>query len=265
MTYKTYYNAVLFGLSLLLFAGCAKDYTNILEPSVSSISAISLKALPEIIYLNSALNDSLLKLQVKLQAKIEDNPSVSAELLYYSNPLSRFSLFDDGMPVHSDSLKNDSVYSASLKLDTTYKNGSYQLNYYASSSNQSDKLVGQQLFFFISKNTPPILSNLSGADTVAASDAGTPFVFSVRVLDADGQGDISKVSFVYYVPGDLTAYEAEMNDLGQKGDLTTNDGIYTRGGTMYTGSPVGTWRFEFRAVDRAGSTSNILTHNMVVK
>lgn len=263
MKYKNTFVIIIFSFSLLLLAGCATDYTNTIEPTTVSINTLYLKALPE----NISVKDSSLDIEIKLSVKKESSPIVTADLIYQSYIAKSFSLYDDGLTTHSDKTAGDSIYSVKIKLDSTQKNGAYQLRYYVSAANQSEQFAGQQSFnFFNGKNSPPVISELSAPDSITVTSDPVDFLLSVKTADPDGISDIAKVYFIFFRPDGTTGTNPiELNDLGQSGDALPRDGIYSVGLSMNSASLKGAWRFEFRAKDQTGALSNLLIHNLIVK
>jgi hypothetical protein len=54
-------------------------------------------------------------------------------------------------------------------------------------------------------------------------------------------------------------------NLTSDGDQIAGDGIYSAKQAFKSGSPTGTWRFEFQAKDIRNGLSNVIIQNIVVK
>ena len=89
---------------------------------------------------------------------------------------------------------------------------------------------------------------------------------SVKVNDPQGLGDIDIVYFNAFRP-DGSASQSNpvvMNDDGEMGDLTPDDGIYSMGISIDASARLGNWRFEFMARDNAQAMSDTLIHIITI-
>lgn len=121
------------------------------------------------------------------------------------------------------------------------------------------------------QNIPPIIRNLQAPDTLTLHQNDTlKIVISVEVYDPDGKEDIKSVYFNSYLPDGAPSqsnpiYLYDDGNLQVNGDYSANDGIYSRIIILPPNTPKGKYRFDFKAVDKKNETSNIISHNVVVK
>ncbi len=121
-------------------------------------------------------------------------------------------------------------------------------------------------------NKPPVISNLVAPDTVAIPSWGTETIFTIElgVNDPDGLSDISSVQFTTILPdgspssaGAVRMYDD--GDLATHGDAVSNDGIYSCVVSVLPTNKPGTYKFSFVATDKLGASSNVITHNIVLR
>ncbi len=121
------------------------------------------------------------------------------------------------------------------------------------------------------QNVPPIIRNLQAPDTLTLHQSDTlKIIISVEVYDPDGKDDIKNVYFNSYLPDGSPSrsnpiYLYDDGNLQMNGDYLANDGIYSRIIILPPTTPKGKYRFDFQAIDKKNETSNIISHNIVVK
>lgn len=121
------------------------------------------------------------------------------------------------------------------------------------------------------QNVPPIVRNLFAPDTLTISSMDTlKIVISIEAFDADGRDDIKSVFFNSYLPDGSPSrsnpiYLFDDGNLNLNGDLNANDGIYSRIIILPPNTTRGKYRFEFQAIDKKNETSNIISHNLIVR
>jgi len=248
-------------LLVILFSGCEKDFNGLVESAESTYKVTSVNSFSEV---NYGLQDSTIQLWIQL----ENDEDVSSAYCTITDP--------DGDELASSPInlaKNSGKYSGEYTLSYSDIIGQYTVKYYVTDAVSGTKLAAAHYFEYDNgqANVAPVLSDISAPDTVTLNpEADTPFILTVKVSDANGKGDIAKVIFNTYKPsGGITgASPIEMYDDGSTahGDVTANDGIYSRGISLpSSGVELGTYKFEFIARDKRGLESEKIIHNIVVK
>lgn len=117
-------------------------------------------------------------------------------------------------------------------------------------------------------NHPPVLSNLE-MDTLISLD-GADHVLQLRVTatDSDGQPDILRVYFNSYKPdssaasGNPFSMYDDGRAAGASGDAIPGDGIYGLRVLLPATTTIGTYRFEFHALDKSLDSSNVIIQSI---
>lgn len=117
---------------------------------------------------------------------------------------------------------------------------------------------------------PPEIVGVFAPDTVELQPETIVLTISAEVRDASGQADIKQVYFRSFLPDGRPGNNGrpiDMFDDGQpgNGDDVAGDGIYSRKVQMPPDTPVGEFRFEFRALDFSGLSSNTVVHKLTVR
>jgi len=170
--------------------------------------------------------------------------------------------------------KNDpNSFAVAVKMSIDDPNLIYTIEYYISTNIQEEKKIASHDYEYnnLQENIPPEISNpLFYYDDESPTLRDTlennkPFLFSVEVYDENGLKDIDSVYADFYSPNNPSAIRVMMFDDGDEahGDKVAGDGIYSFKNVFQ--NAVGERKFEFRARDRAGALSNMITHNVVVK
>lgn len=117
---------------------------------------------------------------------------------------------------------------------------------------------------------PPEIIGVFAPDTVELKPETVVLTISAEVRDGSGQADIKQVYFRSFLPDGRPGNNGrpiDMYDDGQpgNGDDVAGDGIYSRKVQMPPDTPVGDFRFEFRALDFSGLSSNTVVHKLTVR
>lgn len=268
-----------FALLILLpviFWGCEKTYDTVVNPKqTSSIQVTDIFPIDSVDYLNQ---DSVLTFGITFSSSQQIH-SVYFNI-YSPDGLkinsSSILMYDDGnLSDHGDTTLNDNAYSNKYTMSNSYINGVYIVQYYVTDIYNETKYVSAQNFMFNNGNDlyAPLLSNLVLADSVARD---VLFTFSVTATDSNGLSDIDLVYFQLYRPDSTIVTDLSGNSLfamhddgnSTYGDSTANDGIYSYRNYFSSSSDppaqIGTWRFEFQAIDFSNLLSNKIIKNVEV-
>lgn len=121
----------------------------------------------------------------------------------------------------------------------------------------------------VRNNRAPVLSNLVAASSISASDPQPLMELTVKAVDPDGAADLLRVYFDSYRPngqpasGNPFLMLDDGNTAGISGDAVAGDSVYSLR-VQFGGAPTGTYRFEFRAIDRSSDSSNVIIHHIEV-
>lgn len=256
----------------LFFLGCEKEFDNVVEPGLPDYRIIGTNSFP-IFFYNQP--DSTLKLFLQLdQSSVVS--AVYCDIFSSENKklnTSSILLYDNGNLSNLDTIAGDNIYSNKFDLSINHPDGRYNIRYYVTDLFGKTNLAATQSFTYDNgKNKiPPVLSNLQMPDTVNTNQT---FSFSVFVADSNGLNDISAVYYELYRPDGALVTNSQgvskfpLFDDGQtasNGDLTAGDGRFTVLLTFPVGVTLGSWRFEFTAIDRSNKLSNKIIHFLVVK
>ena len=181
-----------------------------------------------------------------------------------------FALSDDGE--NGDELAGDGIYTASPYMLSSMANGIYNLEYVKFSAEGMGQKIASKSFLYDNgqQNYPPEISNLVMPTSV---ERGEDFVIHLTVTDPNGLANLQQVLFKLTRPDGTvsmngTSQYFPMYDNGDtvgSGDEVRGDGNFSLKNSFGTTAPLGTWTFEFRAIDKAGAISNIITNSMVVE
>lgn len=257
----------------LIFFGCEKDFNGVVDPKVEPVP-VGPQQLPFVVKSITFLpaevigKDSVQYLKIKLTNQAIPIRGVEIVLSATGSgvePPFLFMAYDNGNSALGDSTAGDSVYSAFLLLSATLPRAEYQLSFTALDSMNGRHKITSQKFFFLGKNDAPVLSNLSAPDTLTVVDS-LAFAVAVKATDAQGRSDIRSVYMVSYRPdGTTNGIEFPLLDDGIFPDNDANDSVYTAGFKVTSANTKGTYRFEFKAVDRSGAVGNVLNHFLLLR
>ncbi|VAX21280.1 hypothetical protein MNBD_IGNAVI01-1869 [hydrothermal vent metagenome] len=167
---------------------------------------------------------------------------------------------------------DDKTFAVAVKMRVDDPSIMYTIEYYISTGMQEEKKVASHDFEYnnMQENIAPVISNPlfyyenespTLRDTLVNNK---PFIFSIEVYDENGLNDIDSVYTDFYSPGFSPARVLMFDDGDEAhGDLVAGDGIYSFKNLFQNAQ--GERKFEFRARDREGALSNMITHIVVVK
>ena len=245
----------------ILIIGCEKTFDNLIETTPNNYQVILVGPIDSVTY---TPNDSLITIRILFAGSSEVNEVfcdifASDESKLNSSP---FQLFDDN---------DNNRFFNEFPLSEFYPNGIYNIKYYVKNTDETMQQVALGSFKYNNgqDNLPPEIANtVVDPDTVVVTSLTTIFT-SVEASDPNGQNDILKVFFIVYNPdGSTSGNELELFDDGNvndHGDLTADDGIYSRLIQVDQANEKGTYRFEFSARDRGGKSSNIIDHFVLIQ
>ncbi len=255
----------------ILFIGCEKKYTGIIDVNNNDYSVINV-----FVPLNVAFNQQDSSLTVSIQfnnnsqfQQVHFNLFASDGKRINSNPVV---MYDNGdITNYGDSVAGDNIYSGKVLLSSVYPNGTYRVDFFVIELSSVSKNVAQHNFTFYNgqENFPPVISNLTAPDTLHLTDEIQLVRLAVKVWDPNGLNDIETVYFNTFLPNGnpssgnpfLMYDDGNMTD---NGDEIEGDGIYSRVIQLPPSTPPGIYRFEFEARDREGELSNKIIHNLHV-
>lgn len=170
--------------------------------------------------------------------------------------------------------KNDpNTFAAAVKMSEDNPNLIYTIKYFVSTDQQTQKIIASHDFEYnnLQDNVAPVISNplfyYEDEEPILRDtlENNKPFIFSIEVTDENGLSDIDSVYTDFYSPNNPSAFRVLIYDDGNEehGDEVAGDGIYSFKNIFQNAQ--GDRKFEFRASDRAGVLSNMITHILVVK
>jgi len=255
---------------LFILIGCEKEFDNVIENSnpdyqvkmVTPSDSIQYNPLDSLITIRIAFNSAKNIPGVYCDVYASDNSKLN---------ISPLSLLDNGKIANGDSVANDGSFSNKFPLSKTYPNGIYNIKYFVTDNSNSTNQVALGTFKYDNKqsNFAPIISNdIVDPDTAIVTDT-TIILTSINVIDQNGLSDILIVYFVVYRPDGTTNgiqnFMFDDGDLSQHGDQFARDGIYSLLVQITSANDKGTYKLEFRAKDRGGKLSNIITHSLLIQ
>lgn len=202
--------------------------------------------------------------KVWMQIKSEDGTTTM---------ISTLPMLDNGnYTANGDQKADDNIYSAKAGIGKKYSNGKYFIEYFVEDNvkplNENVSKVAVHFFNYNNNQVSysPVISNLTILNSVSR---GESFVFTLKVEDQNGLGDISQVYFKLFRPDGTLA--DPQNGLGYFlmvddgnidifGDQSAGDGIYSFKNSFSSTALTGQWKFEFQAKDKSANLSNIITH-----
>ncbi len=182
-----------------------------------------------------------------------------------SNVLTAGNLADDGNP--PDTQRNDSLYSGRITFQIVRSTvGVLRVELIAEDAagfKSNSVLLPLQI---IRTNLPPVLSQVIAPDSLRLAVQDTTIKIRVTAKDTNGLADIKSVYFDSYLPSGSPSQSNPilLYDDGTHGDAAAADGVFTREVLFPSTASLGTYRFEFRALDNLNAASNVLIHRMTV-
>ncbi len=173
---------------------------------------------------------------------------------------------------YGDAQINDGIYCNKIALSQSVPNGYYQIIIFVYTKITEKKIAAIRKFYYDNNSVQynPVLSDLS---CPAQVNVNTPFDFSIKATDGNGNSDVKRVYYRLFKPDGTQQQnskgekEFEMYDDGSlqvfgdgntSNDLTAGNNIYTSWLNFPGTVPKGNWRIEFEAVDRSGNKSEII-------
>ena len=242
-----------------------QDTLQIVEGEANLPPTISNPQLPDSLDVET-IKDAFFSIQADDPQGLTDIDSVFLWLYppFKPSPIFRGKLKDDG--TSGDVTDGDGIFS--LRGDFSQVLGSSGINLIrfqaVDKSGETSEAIVREMFIAV-PNAPPTLSNLTAPDTLSRNTSLSSLL-SVKVNDPQGLGDIDIVYFNAFRP-DGSASQSNpvvMNDDGEMGDLTPDDGIYSMGISIDASARLGNWRFEFMARDNAQAMSDTLIHIITI-
>ncbi|MCX7612096.1 MAG: hypothetical protein N2043_10975 [Ignavibacterium sp.] len=261
-------------LSLAIFSfsfiSCEKKFDNVIDTESSNYQVKSVIPKDSILF-NYQDSSIIISIEFQQGSKIFD---VNAEIFdpLGKNFLSRkLTLYDNGKSENGDLTAGDNIYSNKILMKRNDPNGKYSVKYFVNDNLFKNKLVALSTFKFINGelNLAPVISNaLIDPDTLIVTST-TIIQTSVKASDPNGLNDIKEVYFVVYRPdGTTNNIKTQLFDDGNislNGDITAGDGIFSRKIQVDQNNAKGTYRFEFKALDRGGLSSNIINYLVLIQ
>jgi len=253
-----------------VFISCEKEFDTVIDNPKPSYQVIAVSPKDSVLF---NLEDSSLVLSIQFTPSSQVN-SVFAEVI---NPAGKnllnntLVLLDNGKSENGDQTANDKIFSNKIIMKSNDLNGVYNIKFYVNDNSASNKLAAWSTFKYRNgqSNFAPVISNaVIEPDTVVVTDT-ILILTSLLVQDDNGLNDIKEVYFIVYRPDGTTngnkVFLYDDGNIAQYGDQTAGDGIFSRIISVNQNNPKGTYRFEFRAVDRGGLQSNIINYPVLIQ
>lgn len=263
-------------LTVLLLPSCGKENLGILDLNISNPPIIKFaKIEPNKINLDTILvgteksPEDTLKIKFKATAIVYDKDGqddISETFCYVINPLRGTTLIQTKL-----SRMDDSTFYGTPEFNIQRKEAG--ICYVKIFSVDKSNFTSNEFYFNLNLyrgNRPPIISDLNAPDSVILQSQTILIKITIKATDPDGDNDIKAVYFNSFKPdgspssGNPFRMYDDGNANGISGDEKAGDGIYSIIIQLPPNTQKGTYRFEFQAIDRAGATSNTITHFLVV-
>lgn len=261
---------------------CTLDDASVIEPSTETLYFSSITMTPDsintdTIFVNGTQtpNDVIqLSATVVVQSNRQQQEIgvvASVKEPGSSTVLSSIALHDDG--VTPDAVKGDSLYSGTLTV--SIKRSFYgKLLVTASGSSSVANSTSISTYLVITRNNrPPVIDSVEVPDTLVVGSSTQLLNLYAYVNDEDGLADIERVFFRSYLLPDTTTGSAPFllyddggaNNASGNTDKVPGDGEYTLTVQFPPTATKGIRRFVFQAIDKSGTLSNSVQHDIVVK
>lgn len=252
------------------FISCEKEFDTVIDVQKPSFQVVSVSPKDSVLF---NVEDSSLVLKIEFTPTSTIN-TVTTEII---NPAGKsflndaLTLYDNGKSENGDQTANDKIFSNKIFMKSNDLNGNYNIKFFVNDNSNSNKLAAWSTFKFRNgqSNVAPVISNaLVDPDSVVVTDT-IPILTSLVVQDDNGLNDIKEVYFIVYRPDGSTnnnkVFLYDDGNLTRYGDQTAGDGIFSRIISINQTNEKGTYRFEFRAVDRGGLQSNIINYPVLIQ
>ena len=252
----------------IFLGGCEKTNNDIVDSSIS-YQVESVNTVDNFLY---TAGDSLITVSLKVNSS-SDIKNIYFDVYSSDNTQinsSPVEMYDNGETVNGDTTSGDNIYSAKFPMSKSYTVGLYSIKFFITDLNDNSRQVAVRSFEYDNNQAsyPPQLSDLVAPDSVVAEEPKTVIFMSVAASDPNGLSDIKQVYFISYRPDGTTSGEKNQmfddGDLVNDGDVKAGDGVYSILIEVTPQNNKGTYRFDFRAVDRTSKLSNLISHNIIV-
>jgi hypothetical protein len=277
---RKYFSALSIGMAFLILAilsGCDKDFEEIIDVSTTSYQVTGTSSFSSFRYV---VGDSVITIYLNLNSS-SNISSVFCDIIasdgkkLNNNPVF---LLDNGNAANGDQTAGDNRFTNRFPLSQQNPIGAYRINFYVIDRESTTKLAAVQQFTYDNGQTnvaPVIVNSVIEPDTVVVNDT-IPIFCSVEASDINGLSDLEQVYFIVHRPdGSTSGVKLDLLDDGSccpipptnqvSGDLTADDGIFSRIIQVDQNNAKGTYRFEFQTVDRGGLLSNIINHFVLIQ
>jgi hypothetical protein len=273
-------------LSIFLLSGCEKKYSSVIDsagsaPLISNATFSLHKIYTDTMYNSQGVKNpqDLLTIQGKVSLRISYRDGANAIAAVHFNLMDNSTallvqegeLYDNG--IFPDLVASDSIFTRSIvyQFGRVFV-GSLTLSLWGEDiSGGISNTIMLPLEILRRDNSRPVLSNLRMDSIVALGGIDHLLHLEVSANDADGQLDIMRVYFNSFIPPNGVPSSGNphlLNDDGDvngiSGDVHAFDGIYSLTVKLPRTSIIGTYRFEFHAIDRSFDTSNVIIKNIVI-
>ena len=253
----------------IFLGGCEKTNNDIVDSnisyqveSVNTVSKFLYTTVDSLISVSLEVNSSSSIKNIYFNIYSSDNTQLNTSPVY---------MYDNGETDYGDTTAGDNVYSARFPLSKSYPVGIYTIKFFVTDLTDNTRQVAVKNFEYDNNQVsyPPQISGLNAPDSVVVQDPKSVIFISINASDPNGLNDIREVYFISYRPDGTTSGEKnQMFDDGNTqndGDVKAGDGIYSILIEVTPQNAKGTYRFDFRAVDRTSKLSNLISHNITVQ
>jgi hypothetical protein len=272
------------GFCIIFFTSCEKKYSTVIDSAGTgpflSNAAFSLKEVySDTMYNNQGLKtpDDLLTIRGIISTKMvhtETSSKIAAVRFILTDDLTS-SIVSDGIlrddGISPDVNANDSIYTQYVEYQfNRVFVGKLTLSLWSidESENQSNTLLFP-IEIIRNDNQKPVLSNLQMDTLVFLGTKDDTLQLRITATDLDGKSDIYSVYFNSFRPPNGTPSTNNPYYLFDDGspihrDAIAGDGIYSQAIILPASTTIGTYRFEFHAIDRSLDSSNVITRTIVI-
>lgn len=174
-----------------------------------------------------------------------------------SSPLASFGLFDDGGNIHpedGDQVAFDGYFSQNIVWTSLGDVSKYTWTFEAtdSESRSAEPLTVEVASFL---NSAPVLLDVQVPDSLPSGFEGE-LMFRAQVSDSNGLADIDKVVYEAYQE-DVSNFQVDLEP--------ESNGVYvSKMDKQFAIGKRGNYELRFKAIDKSGVTSNIITKNVII-